>query len=197
MPGFHISEPTSPLHRRKVSWKLAEAFLRPVHSWQRKLFSQHRDVISHSWECLEFPGTEDTLTEKRRSPSLMTEFVSSSHRIFAKQNTKMEAFILCPQLNCKDFPGGSNSKESACDAGDSGSIPRSGRSPGGGNDNPLQDSCLGNPVRRGAWRGYRPWGCKATVKARPSRKVATAPGAGPLLSLCALSWLCESTSDRL
>ena len=54
-----------------------------------------------------------------------------------------------------------------------------------------------NPVRRGAWRGYRPWGCKATVKARPSRKVATAPGAGPLLSLCALSWLCESTSDRL
>ena len=46
-------------------------------------------------------------------------------------------------------------KEPACnagDTGDSGSIPGSGRSSGGGNGNPLQYSCLGNPVDRGAWR---------------------------------------------
>ena len=46
-------------------------------------------------------------------------------------------------------------KESACDAGDTGdlgSIPRSGRSPGEGNGNPLQYSCLENPTERGAWR---------------------------------------------
>ena len=50
------------------------------------------------------------------------------------------------------FPGGSDSKESACDAGEPGSIPGSARSPGEGNGNPLQYSCLENPMDRGAWR---------------------------------------------
>ena len=49
------------------------------------------------------------------------------------------------------FPGGSDGKESACKAGDPGSIPGSGRSLGEGNGNPLQYSCLKNPVDRGAW----------------------------------------------
>ena len=44
-----------------------------------------------------------------------------------------------------------NPPASAGDAGDTSSIPGSGRSPGGGNGNPLQCSCLGNPVDRGAW----------------------------------------------
>ena len=44
-------------------------------------------------------------------------------------------------------------KESACNAGDLGSIPRLGRSPGEGNGNPLQYSCLGNPMDRGAGQG--------------------------------------------
>ena len=43
-------------------------------------------------------------------------------------------------------------KESACNAADSGSIPGSGRSPGEGNGNPLQYSCLENPMDRGAWQ---------------------------------------------
>ena len=47
------------------------------------------------------------------------------------------------------FPGGSNGKESACSAGDSGSIPGSGRSLGEENGNPLQYSCLENPMNRG------------------------------------------------
>ena len=50
------------------------------------------------------------------------------------------------------FPGGSEDKASACSAGDPGSIPGLGRSPGEGNGNPLQYSCLENPVDRGAWR---------------------------------------------
>ena len=49
------------------------------------------------------------------------------------------------------FPYSSVVKESACNAGDPGSIPRSGRSPGEGNGNPLQYSCLENPMDRGAW----------------------------------------------
>ena len=46
------------------------------------------------------------------------------------------------------WPGG---KESTCKAGDMGSIPGSGRSPGEENGNPLQYSCQGNPMDRGAW----------------------------------------------
>ena len=49
------------------------------------------------------------------------------------------------------FPGGSDGKASACNVGDPGSIPGSGRSPGEGNGNPLQYSCLENSMDRGAW----------------------------------------------
>ena len=49
------------------------------------------------------------------------------------------------------FLGDSNGKESACNEGDLGLIPGLGRSPGEGNDNPLQFSCLENPMDRGAW----------------------------------------------
>ena len=49
------------------------------------------------------------------------------------------------------FPGGSEVKVSASNAGDSGLIPGSGRSPGEGNGNPLQYSCLENPMDGGAW----------------------------------------------
>ena len=45
-----------------------------------------------------------------------------------------------------------SSKESTCNSGDTGSFPGSGRSPGGGHCNPLQYSCLENPMDRGAWQ---------------------------------------------
>ena len=51
-------------------------------------------------------------------------------------------------------------KESSCQAGDTGSIPRLGRFPGEGNGNPLQYSCLENPMDRGALVGYSPCGCR-------------------------------------
>ena len=50
------------------------------------------------------------------------------------------------------FPGGSDGKESACNAGDLGSLPGWGRSPGEGDGNSLQYSCLENPMDRGAWQ---------------------------------------------
>ena len=49
------------------------------------------------------------------------------------------------------FPGGSDGKASACNAGDLGLIPGLGRSPGEGNGNPFQYSCLENPMDGGAW----------------------------------------------
>ena len=50
------------------------------------------------------------------------------------------------------FPGGTDGKESACNGGDPGSFPVSGRSPREGNGNLLQYSCLENPMDRGAWQ---------------------------------------------
>ena len=50
------------------------------------------------------------------------------------------------------FPGGSDGKESTCNAGDPSSNPGSGRSPGEENGNPPQYSCLENPMDREAWR---------------------------------------------
>ena len=52
---------------------------------------------------------------------------------------------------CRGFAGDSDDKESACSAGDPGSIPGSGRSPGEGNGNPFQYFCLENSMDRGVW----------------------------------------------
>ena len=58
------------------------------------------------------------------------------------------------------FPGGSEGKESACNARDLGSIPGLGRSPGGGHGSPLQYSCLENPSGQRSLAGCSPFGCK-------------------------------------
>ena len=58
------------------------------------------------------------------------------------------------------YPGGSDDKESAYDAGDQGSIPGLGRSPGGGNGYAFQYSCQENSMDRGTWWANSPWGCK-------------------------------------
>ena len=55
--------------------------------------------------------------------------------------------------------GGSDSKESVYNVGDLGSIPGSGRSPGGGYGNPPQYSCLENPHEQRSLAGYSPWCC--------------------------------------
>ena len=60
--------------------------------------------------------------------------------------------IAAMKLKDTGFPGGSEVKESAWNAGDLGSIPGSGRSPGEGNGNPLQYFCLENSMDRGAWQ---------------------------------------------
>ena len=58
------------------------------------------------------------------------------------------------------FPAGSDGKESTCNVGDLGSIPKLGRSPGEANGNPLQYSCLKNPHGQRRLADYSPWGCK-------------------------------------
>ena len=61
------------------------------------------------------------------------------------------AKVLWSPYHIMGFPGGSDGKESTCNAGDLSSIPGSGRSPGEGNGNPLQYSCLDNSMDREVW----------------------------------------------
>ena len=63
-------------------------------------------------------------------------------------------------INSTGSPGGSDGQESAYDAGDPGSIPGFGRSPGGGHGNPLQYSCLETSNGQRSLAGYSPWSCK-------------------------------------
>ena len=60
-------------------------------------------------------------------------------------------FLFMAEYYSIDFPGGSDGKASAYNAGDPGSNPGSGRSPGEGNGNPLQYSCMENPMDGRAW----------------------------------------------
>ena len=68
----------------------------------------------------------------------------------AQSRTRLKR--LSSSRSSKGFPGGSEVKAFASNAGDPGSIPGSGSSPGRGNGNPLQYSCLENPMDRGAWK---------------------------------------------
>ena len=63
-------------------------------------------------------------------------------------STTLDSLFCCLPIG---FPGGSDGKMSAYNVGDPGSIPGSGSSSGEGNGNPLQYSCLENPMDRGAW----------------------------------------------
>ena len=69
--------------------------------------------------------------------------------LIAEHHIYCRCFVI--SLYQVDFPGGSDGKASAYSAGDPASIPGSGRSPGEGNGNPLQYSCLENPMDGGAW----------------------------------------------
>ena len=75
---------------------------------------------------------------------------ASCYSFWLSWRDKMELILL---LGKRGFPDGSVGKESTCSAGNPSLIPGSRRSPGEGNGNPLQYSCLKNPRDRGAWRG--------------------------------------------
>ena len=72
-------------------------------------------------------------------------------QVYAPTSNTEEAEVEQFYEDLQDFPGGSDHKTSAYSAGDPGSIPGFGRSPGEGNGKPLQYSCLENPMDGGAW----------------------------------------------
>ena len=79
-----------------------------------------------------------------------------------------------------DLPRWLSSQESACNAGDLGLIPGSGRSPGGGHGNPFQYSCMENPMDRGSLVGYSPRGCKESDVTEVTEHVVSSPLSGTL-----------------
>ena len=99
---------------------------------------------------LGLPGARHRARLWENKPVTVLVLESSQSR---KKTSFIHAFTQPPftkHLLCASL-GGSEGKASACNAGDPGSIPGSGRSPGEGNGNPLQYSCLENPMARGAW----------------------------------------------
>ena len=120
--------------------------------WQHFVHNRTSSIVLATISVVCRPAISDItwgLNEKAESPS------QSSWIIIC---FKINLWVICVPLTL-GFSGGSDGKESACDAGNLGSIPGSGRSPGERNGNPLQYSCR----RSYRWRslaGYSPWGCK-------------------------------------
>ena len=87
--------------------------------------------------------------EKLSGQAYTCQVIYNSEKLFRKTPVLLINSYL---LTMRGFPGASVVKESTCNAGDPGSIPGSGRSPGEGTGNPLQYFCLGNPMDRGTWQ---------------------------------------------
>ena len=99
---------------------------------------------------------KEVILEKREPCSLATTALyleQQFHRTFGNKIWKtMAKSVCCYKFTLsKDFPGGSDGKAPVHNAGDPGSIPGLGRSPGEGNGTLLQYSCLENPMEGGAW----------------------------------------------
>ena len=88
-----------------------------------------------------------------RVTKIRTRLSAHTTIYFTVSQKLCSSFLNLNQLNnCDELPtGGSEVKASAWNAGDPGSVPGLGRSPGEGNGNPLQYSCLENPMEGGAW----------------------------------------------
>ena len=97
----------------------------------------------------ELPDVQAGFRKGRGTRDQISNITGSSKKQESSRKTSISALLTMPKP--LEFPGSSEDKASTCHAGDQGSIPGLGRSPGEGNGNPLQYSCLENPMDRGAW----------------------------------------------
>ena len=97
-----------------------------------------------------------------------TDKVSAPHRRLPVHSKQPPAKSICRRLdhNMGASLGGSDGKQSDCSTGDPGSIPGSGRSPGEGNGNPLQYSCLEQSTHEGSWRATVRGGAESDMTER-------------------------------
>ena len=111
-----------------------------------------------TWSEDKYINKDHTTTEINKQKSHKKQKGKKCKYILQFSSIALSCVTVCDPMNCSTpgfpvhcFPGGSEVKASACNVGDLGSIPGSGRSPGEGNDNPLQYSCLENPMDGGTW----------------------------------------------
>ena len=133
-------------------WPLGHRLLAPScpqwaqRSTVRALCLQLCPILCHPMDCSP-PGSSDYVTFPGENSGVGCHFLLHIRDFGGDQS----------------FPHSSVGKESACSAGDPGSIPASGGSPGEGNGNPLQYSCLENPRQR-SLAGSSPWGRKSQTR---------------------------------
>ena len=120
-------------HIVSVQKLLATIIIKPRASWIKWRF------LLVSWNCWE---TKWLRTAGKNAKEQLTD----NFMTFQSYWWKIKGLS-----SWEGFPGGSAVENLPASAGDVGSIPGSGRSPGEGNGNPLQYSCLGNPMDRGTW----------------------------------------------
>jgi len=110
--------------------------------------------LGQTWEHA-FRVSTSTFSEQRGTDQLDWQTVQ-----YDRANTVAVIWLMCyldKERDQEAFQGGSVVKNPSANAGDSGSILGSGRSPGVGNGNPFQYSCLGNPMNRGIWWATIHW----------------------------------------
>ena len=111
------------------------------------------------WSGLPFPSPGD-IPDPGVEPDTSCVFCIGRQILYHWATWEALTMTFRLDIMFKGFPGGSESKESACNAGDLGSVPGLRRSHGGGHGNPLQYSCLENPCGQRSLLGYSPWGRK-------------------------------------
>ena len=111
--------------------------------WDRRVEVSHRTLL---------PDTKAGVSIPQR-PQLEENWEADRNKGRAWSGNQARQCVSHPYSLCGwGFPGGADGTESTCNAGDLSLIPGSGRSPGEGNGNPLQYSCLEDAMDRGAWR---------------------------------------------
>ena len=146
------------LNNMHISIPISQIIPSPFSRWQC-LFSTSVTLFA-SWKYVHFYHFLDFIYKQHRMLSLCLTFHSVwqswIHPCFTNYIILLFFFfngwaIFHCIYGLQDFPGGSDGKAAVCNMGDPGSIPGLGRSPGEGNDNPLQYYCLENPTDKGAW----------------------------------------------
>ena len=119
-----------------------------MEDWWLMSYSYQDNLIVNSTIAWKIPWTEEPgRLQSMELQRVWHDWATSLHFISLHQDKKIQITKIMKE---RSFPGGSVGRESTCNAGDPSSTPGWGRSPGEGNGNPLQYSCLENPTDRGA-----------------------------------------------